>query len=793
MSLSKKLASAVICMTLILQAVCLPGLTVSAQESLSNEIQNGDFETPKESELTTFVDESNDDIKWKTTAPDSEIEIANTNGISESNKNCYDVYHTNLASNGNQFAELNANVASTLYQDISVCEGQKLYWKLSHRGRAETDAMAVIIGPSQKNYKGTITRLLKDGYMYAVDYIKSTNQTLEYGSQNEYTVYATDFDILMNGLNYHSYFSKTKSKHYSNEFKITLLKSNNTMWNDYGGEYIVPDVTDDERYNETSSRFAFVSVSQATNQDSVGNLIDNIRFSSEIPKESTPQPKTDTNKNVIYNLNPLTEYKFTADSKTVNLTTDKNGEVEIQDFFKEQTLSVVKIGQNFGNFTTIDSDPGYTDVFYYYNINVAYTENSVVKSGATFNLKSSDKETKYLSTCSNAKEGDTVTINYPENYTGKAEVTSDDGKQVVVSDNKFVMPKNNVTITLSLVDKYVQGSFKYYTDYSLVEPWRIDLYTFGNDTNSDNTDVYVYKHNGAVDNITSLDVIKNGTKLNCTKEKNLAGKNLVGAYYSNDLYTFELDYHIYVVFTVKDSTTGQYKYSKVKDRQYTSFLNSTIDNNAKNIYGETKPQQAVDVCNSIINLFNTEISLGNTSHNYVKRGAEVRDSVIYGKPVCCNNDLFSQENTEIKSAEPWALGLCCNNENMNNADNYGVIVYNCCDNNLSSTEYSRNKVPSADYLLSRNTTRVYSLKDGNLDCDKNRMSAYFTKGVYVNSLDSDVVYCFFEEKDGVVYAQTPQYVNLLELTKNQSMQKASDSTLYSAMLDLYEKLVIYNK
>lgn len=47
---------------------------------------------------------------------------------------------------GKQFAELNANVAGTLYQDIATTPGQTIRWSLLHRARVGTDVMEVQLG-----------------------------------------------------------------------------------------------------------------------------------------------------------------------------------------------------------------------------------------------------------------------------------------------------------------------------------------------------------------------------------------------------------------------------------------------------------------------------------------------------------------------------------------------------------------------------------------------------------------------------------------------------------------------
>ncbi|MEV0143955.1 MULTISPECIES: hypothetical protein [unclassified Nonomuraea] len=70
---------------------------------------------------------------WRTTASDHLIELWSTRmGVPPLE--------------GGQFAELNATQVATLYQDHATTPGQKLYWRLSHRGRSGTDTMALDIG-----------------------------------------------------------------------------------------------------------------------------------------------------------------------------------------------------------------------------------------------------------------------------------------------------------------------------------------------------------------------------------------------------------------------------------------------------------------------------------------------------------------------------------------------------------------------------------------------------------------------------------------------------------------------
>ncbi|EFK99663.1 cell wall surface anchor family protein [Streptomyces sp. SPB78] len=101
---------------------------------------NGSFESPAVSGFEILPDASQPQARkfvpgWRTTATDHMVELWRTgfNGVP--------------SIDGQQFAELNANQVSTLYQDLPTTPGTKLYWRLFHRGRQGRDTMALDIGP----------------------------------------------------------------------------------------------------------------------------------------------------------------------------------------------------------------------------------------------------------------------------------------------------------------------------------------------------------------------------------------------------------------------------------------------------------------------------------------------------------------------------------------------------------------------------------------------------------------------------------------------------------------------
>ncbi len=124
--------------TLSIRAVVIIFLSLFTQGLAQNRsFLNSGFDTTKKVTPATgsysFVNASNTaspQIKeWNTTASDGKIEIwkSGFNGVP--------------SVTGTQFAELNANMVSRLYQNICLRNGETLGWSFSHRGRNGTDVM----------------------------------------------------------------------------------------------------------------------------------------------------------------------------------------------------------------------------------------------------------------------------------------------------------------------------------------------------------------------------------------------------------------------------------------------------------------------------------------------------------------------------------------------------------------------------------------------------------------------------------------------------------------------------
>jgi len=110
----------------------IASLVLSLSSLASGDLIDGSFEGNDVYYGYGFV-QGGVDTPWKTTAPDNLIEI-------------WGEYMPTPAYEGTRHAELNANYASTLYQDVNgLGDNSSINWHFAHRGRYGTDVMKLSI------------------------------------------------------------------------------------------------------------------------------------------------------------------------------------------------------------------------------------------------------------------------------------------------------------------------------------------------------------------------------------------------------------------------------------------------------------------------------------------------------------------------------------------------------------------------------------------------------------------------------------------------------------------------
>ena len=264
-------------------------LAADTRSVTDNAIKNGSFEQPVFDDKPSPQWPANQVPDWHTTASDHLIEFGSSrNGNDAPQLTGYD----KTIPDGHQFAELNADEESTLYQYATTVGGNVYEWGLSHRGREGVDRMAVIIGPKQNVDPAKPSKDGKDQFMQMTDWVKSHAEKLGVnipvtGCTQKITVYSKKFAAnggFQNDIG--DAFSASPSDVYTEKWNVWIIGTSNTAWGNYGTKspdyaegklayscrYAVPD-------GQTKTVFAFCSYSAATSNKTLGNLIDNIHFS----------------------------------------------------------------------------------------------------------------------------------------------------------------------------------------------------------------------------------------------------------------------------------------------------------------------------------------------------------------------------------------------------------------------------------------------------------------------------------------------------------------------------------
>lgn len=278
-------------MVLVMALSLLPTsiLAADTRSVTDNAIKNGSFEQPEFDDKPSpqWVPEPTFD--WKTTASDHLIEFGSTRKYGTVP---HIVGNPNLQDSGYQFAELNADEESTLYQYAKTVGGNVYEWGLSHRGRMGVDQMAVIIGPKQNVDPAKPSEDGRDQFMRMTDWVRQHASNLNVGiprtgCTQKITVYSKKFAAkggFQNDIG--DAFSASPSDVYTEKWNVWIIGTSNTAWGNYGTKssayaagnlayscrYAVPD-------GQTKTVFAFCSYSAATSDKTLGNLIDNIHFS----------------------------------------------------------------------------------------------------------------------------------------------------------------------------------------------------------------------------------------------------------------------------------------------------------------------------------------------------------------------------------------------------------------------------------------------------------------------------------------------------------------------------------
>ena len=207
--------------------------TATHRVEYGEDVLNGSFEYPKIPSGSNYAFANGTrQLFWRSTAPGSgaylgmDVELGN-----DTNGNPY-LNSGGKANDGTQFAELNAEKAGTLYQDVLTAPGATLSWSFGHRSR---------------KYTGT-------NVMYLV--IASTKDAQNVTNQVQINALVQNFQADGVSVSYNG-----------GTYTMWKFEGNPDYWQNHFGSYTVPD-------GQYATRFFFASASGIT----TGNLIDGIHF-----------------------------------------------------------------------------------------------------------------------------------------------------------------------------------------------------------------------------------------------------------------------------------------------------------------------------------------------------------------------------------------------------------------------------------------------------------------------------------------------------------------------------------
>ena len=296
---------------------------------------SGDYQVPYYAQLLNGNFEQSNPLVWKTTASDGGIEIGSYGDVMDKYGTTNDKPNSSAE---DKFAELNANAAGALYQDVLTVPGADLTWQLDHRARnAEgtsgscftpaTDTMYVVIMSTQdaetlldgvgQEQQQNVLREMIDAVLQGETSVVDANYTLRYGNQAGTKVTVTVEEV-------------TTTSELDREWEwFRWVYSSTNQWKTYSGEYTVP-------AGQYATRFFFAAGDTATGNPTVGNLIDEVWFSPELPAPNPDAINISGTKTLNVDTLPP-EYSVTVEVWNGN---QKMGEQTITDFdYNESTGS----------------------------------------------------------------------------------------------------------------------------------------------------------------------------------------------------------------------------------------------------------------------------------------------------------------------------------------------------------------------------------------------------------------------------------------------------------------------
>lgn len=422
--------------------------TQSLNDSLTvnynDELKNGGFEDEHSNGTDQINADAAPNLVWKTTAMTGgqyKIEIGNTSTYdtkehyelqANGNKwkkvqlsNTAKAYGCASANNGDQFAELNAEGAGALYQDVLTKPGQPMNWRFFHRARTRkghdsqsdnviqsgTDTMAMVIAPLEL-VKDVTTQAQLEALLAKCPNKNGENSIIE--NKKTYTVYVYEATAAIKDL------SGTRKWGLIGKY----AKYSTSSWTESNGTYKIPD-------GQYLTRFFFAAISTASGNSekakTMGNLLDDVWFSQNV---APPTPGTGR-VTVTKKFYGLTE----AEAKTLSgfISYDRS---EANHGIADQALTAVDFSRGSWTSGCYDENGPY--------VSVSYVFDEVVEANTDYTYSFAEDVSK---ASVNGYDLTRTLVNGAEGTTGSVTMNKENSNKSITFSNFYKKNTTDVTIT----------------------------------------------------------------------------------------------------------------------------------------------------------------------------------------------------------------------------------------------------------------------------------------------------------------------------------------------------------
>lgn len=431
--------------------------TQSLNDSLTvnynDELKNGGFEDVHSNGTDQINADAAPNLVWKTTAMTGgqyKIEIGNTSTYDtkehyelQANGNKWEkvqlsntakAYGCASANNGDQFAELNAEGAGALYQDVLTKPGQPMNWRFFHRARTRkghdsqsdnviqsgTDTMAMVIAPLEL-VKDVTTQAQLENLLAECTIRNGENYITK--NNKKYTVYVYEAAAAIRNLS--GYRDELKTGVFSNTYwKNTYHEYSTSSWTESSGTYKIPD-------GQYLTRFFFAAISTASGNSEKaktwGNLLDDVWFSQNVAPPTSGTGRVTVTKKFY----GLTE----AEAKTLSgfISYDRS---EANHGIADQALTAVDFSRGSWTSGCYDENGPY--------VSVSYVFDEVVEANTDYTYSFAEDVSKANV---NGYDLTRTLVNGAEGTTGSVTMNKENSNKSITFSNFYKKNTTDVTIT----------------------------------------------------------------------------------------------------------------------------------------------------------------------------------------------------------------------------------------------------------------------------------------------------------------------------------------------------------